>query len=283
MELIARLRVAGGAAAHAPSGNVALFEIALDAHASMIALLTTRYVREGEALVLAEDHPTVKYRKEPWGCTVLKAFPRVEPLAAVPPPSEGMWALCDRQTLAARVASLVKVPAHRVLMVQRLRRLLPHVDFSKFTKYLADGEEEAMAAHPPNYGSPRGHEPKVAGLGEAYLRYWGRTRSGTREYFEQAEEVCFEHGHVCLGYNWFQQPLYSWPVDRIARDDRARSLPKCRAARAVERLVYLRKPAVRTTAYAMVAMLVRVQGRPRRDRSALIAVRKVLAVCNAFH
>jgi hypothetical protein len=111
MELIARLRVAGGAAV--PSGNVALFEIALDEHASMIALLTTRSVKAGEALVLVENHPTVKYRKDPWGCTVLKAFPRVEPLAASLPPFEGMWALCDRQTLAARVVSLVSTPSHR--------------------------------------------------------------------------------------------------------------------------------------------------------------------------
>jgi hypothetical protein len=107
MELIARLRVAGGAAV--PSGNVALFEIALDEHASMIALLTTRSVKAGEALVLVENHPTVKYRKDPWGCTVLKAFPRVEPLAASLPPFEGMWALCDRQTLAARVSGIACV------------------------------------------------------------------------------------------------------------------------------------------------------------------------------
>ena len=76
-----------------------------------------------------------------------------------------------------------------------------------------------MAAHSPNYGSPRGHEPKVAGLGEAYLRYWKRTRSGTGKYFERAGEVWLEQGLITryvLGYNWFKQPLYTWPADRVA-------------------------------------------------------------------
>ena len=240
MELIARLRVTGSDTE--TPGNVALFEIALDACASMIALLATRSVAAGEALVLSSNHATVVYREDPYKCTVLKAFPRVEPFSAVVPPTEGMWALCDREILDKRVKSLVKTPVLRAIMFSRLKGLLPHVNFRLFEReYLTTGKEEAYAAHPPNFGIPRGHEPGLAGRGEARRRFWDR--KGSEEYFAGAEEIRFEQGlptRKGLGYSWFKGAIFKWPVDKVVRAPFSSS----EVARAVKRLVLLRKPVV---------------------------------------
>lgn len=248
MELVARFRVSGGDTTEL--GNVALYEIALDARTSAVAVLTTRAVEAGSELVLSGNHPSLDCpdrsgRTE----SVLLAYPRIEPFDrdAISPPAEGAWALCNRATLASRVNSLVKVPRFRTRMIDRLRELLPGADFNSYEeKYLAPStlpvdkspDLVRMMTRSPNC-TPHGYEPRLAARGEAARRC--QTGSAARVYSASAAGFSIEHEQREGALRpWADGSTSGWPAVRLRRDWQYTG----GVTRAVDRLVRKRVPMV---------------------------------------
>jgi hypothetical protein len=234
-------------------GNVALYEIALDAHTSMVAVLTTRSVLAGAEFVLPGDHPSVDY-PNPNGrtATALLAYPRLEPFEVALPPKEGAWVLCRRSKLAQRVGSLVSVPKHRKKLVDRLRILLPEINFDRYeAKYLApaslldadESEVGPMRTRSPSC-SPYGYEPRLANWGDAFRRCLANS---SMPYVASAED--FTTGWAA--FDW-------WDVSRLVwADGRTSGWPGVRlqrawhyaggVTRAIDRLIRKRYPMVSCT------------------------------------